>query len=387
MRRRALLVVAGSLLTAGCSEYVPEDVEDEIPDDVLPESETPEPTPPRTGTADGPEQTDTPESSPTETDDGAEQTETPDDETPEETPERTPTEAERRAAEVLDAAREDLDETRDAYLAFADAADATLLDVTAAVDVRISRVTNPARGVSETLADLPDGANDEQVADAARLEALARFFDRGIRCQDALAGAYEAFEFVLGRLYAETRTSLTGNLGTIGEGATEAAGFLDDIDADTDADDTTAYEGLDESTYEDKRTQFEREIEVFEVVADHDTELREGFEAYERASRAFDRENYDEAGEQFETVDDRFRPIADDLSDLGEPPASLETLGGRLARDTDAVAEAATEFVAAIIDTEFGVDLDEEQAEQARETLRGGSDRLQEMDSTQRLLE
>ncbi len=222
MRRRTLLATVGAGLAAGCSGSVP----------LLGPEDTPTDTdaPPEDGES-------TPESLPTETD---ESTATDTDPTEEPTETETPNRAERRGADVVGNARDLLGDAYDAYVGFtgpdADGSEtgtATLLDVTVATEVTFSRVTSPVSEARSTLDDLPRRASGEQYDASRRLRGVATVLSQGIRCQTDLRDAYEEFEFVLDRIYADNTGTVPNALGRMRTSQSDAAGHLETIESET----------------------------------------------------------------------------------------------------------------------------------------------------------
>jgi predicted metal-dependent hydrolase len=331
MRRRTLLATVGAGLAAGCSESVP-----------LLDDDTPERTESTPQSGESPS-----ESPPTET---AEATATDAEPTEEPTETETPNRAERRGAEVIDTARGQLGDAYDAYVAFAAAGGdgdgsgtATLLDVTVAADVTFSRVTSPVGKARSTLDELPRRASGEQIEAERRLRGVATLLDQGIRCQHDLREAYDEFEFVLDRIYADDTGTVPNALGRMRTARSAAAEHLDTIESDTTVEDTDAFDRLDASAYEAKVDQLRRAVSAFGTLPDALANVKRGLDAFRDATRSYRNERYLSAEREFPTAEERLRSASDTLSNLDAPEPMADAVAD-LAGVTDALALAAVDL-------------------------------------------
>lgn len=365
MRRRTLLASAG-VAFAGCSEVVPD----------------PRPTE-TTGT--GPETT---SGSPT----GTALTETATSETPtrdetaEPTETATPSTPERRAAERIAAARDHLDEALAAYVGFAEGADATLLSVTAATRITTSRVTNPVREAREELDAVPDGASDAQVTIARRLRGVGTFLGGSARCQARLRSAHSAFEYVVGRLYAERTGGVPDNLGTMRENHDAARSHFETVEAESSAEDAAAFEGVDADTYEAKTAQVRREVIAFGSLPDALAASRRAVDAFASGTDAYRNESYRTAEREFTTAAEQYGTAETTLDALEAPEAVASTVR-ELVADVGVLSAAASDLArSAQAGSEGRRDPREAAFESATDRLRAASPRVREMESVERLL-
>ena len=328
MRRRTLLATVGAGLVAGCSESIP------LLDDDTPAS-----------TESTPQDGESPsESPPTET---AEATATDTEPTEEPTETETPNRAERQGAEVIGNARDHLGTAYEAYVGFADASgdgsQPTLLDVTVATEVTFSHVTSPVSKARSTLEELPRRASGEQYDARRLLRGVATLLDQGIRCQDDLREAYDEFEFVLGRIYADNTGTVPNALGRIRTTRSAAADHLDTIESETAVEDVEAFGRLDASAYEAKVDQLQRAVTAFEALPDALANVKRGLDAFRSATQSYRNEGYLSAEREFVTAADALRPASDTLSNLDAPEPMADDITD-LAGVTDAIALAAVDL-------------------------------------------
>jgi len=374
MRRRTLLATVSAGLAAGCSESVPL-LDDDTPADT-------ESTPPN---GESPS-----ESPPTET---AESTATDAEPTEEPTETETPNQAERRGAEVIANARDQLGDAYDAYVAFADAGGTggeseptTLLDVTVATEVTFSDVTSPVGKARSTLDELPRRASGEQYEAERRLRGVATFLDQGIRCQDDLREAYEEFDYVLGRIYADSTGTVPSALGRMRTNRSAAAEHLDTIETETAVEDVDAFDRLDTSTYESKISQLRRAVAAFETLPDALANVKRGLDAFRTATGDYRNGSYLSAERTFVTAEEALRPAADTLATLDAPEPMAATVAD-LAGVTDALALAAVDLETAA-DTGSRGEREEREAAlaDAKAHLRESEVAVERLEVVQRLL-
>jgi hypothetical protein len=375
MRRRTLLATVGAGLAAGCSESIP----------LLDGTEAP------ANTDSTPQDGESPsESPPTET---AEATATDAEPTEEPTETETPNRAERRGAEVIGTARGHLGDAYDAYVAFATASrdsggsQPTLLDVTVATEVTFSHVTGPVGKARSTLEELPRRASGEQIEASRRLRGVATFLDQGIRCQDDLRGAYEEFDYVLGRIYADSTGRVPNALGRIRTTRSAAAGHLDTIERETAVEDTDAFDRLTASAYEAKVDQLQRAVSAFEVLPDALANVKRGLDAFRSATQDYRNERYLSAEQTFPTAQKELRSASDTLGTLDAPEPMTDDITD-LAVVTDALALAAVDLETAASAGSRGERQNRETAlADARAHLRASDVAVARLEIVQRLLE
>jgi hypothetical protein len=374
MRRRTLLATVGAGLAAGCSESIP-----------LLDEDTP------ASTDSTPQTREPPESPPTET---ADPTATDAETTEEPTETETPNRAERRGAEVIGNARDQLGDAYDAYVAFADAGGdgseagtATLLDVTVATEVTFSRVTGPVGEARSTLEELPRRASGEQYQASRRLRGVATVLDQGIRCQEDLRSAYEEFDFVVGRIYADNTGTVPNALGRMRTAQSAATEHLDAIESGSAVEDVGAFDRIDASTYEAKVDQLRRAASAFETLPDALAGVKRGLDAFRGAGQSYRNEQYLSAEREFETASSELRPASDTLAGV-EAPSPMADVVTDLAGVTDALALAA-------LDLETAADAGSRGEREGRETaladakahLRESDVAVERLDVVQRLLD
>ncbi|AQL42945.1 hypothetical protein BV210_09555 [Halorientalis sp. IM1011] len=374
MRRRTLLATVGAGLAAGCSESIP-----------LLGDETP------ANTESTPQDSESPsESPPTET---AESTATDAEPTEEPTETETPNRAERRGAEVVGNAREQLGKAYDAYVAFADAGEdsgegepATLLDVTVTTEVTFSHVASPVSKARSTLDDLPRRASGEQIEAERRLRGVATVLDQGIRCQDDLRDAYEEFDYVLGRIYADSTGTVPNALGRMRTNRSDAADHLNTIETETAVEDVDAFDRLDQSAYEAKVAQLRRAVSAFETLPDALANVKRGLDAFRNGSEDYRNERYLSAERAFPTARDELRSATDTLANLDAPEPMADAIAD-LASVTDALALAAVDLETAA-DTGSRGEREERDAAlaDARAHLRESEVAVERLEVVQRLL-
>ena len=329
MRRRTFLATAGALVSAGCSEVIPppettvtsgtDSTTDGTPSDALP-TDGSGPTP--TGTDSTTDQ----------------QTETQTD---------TPSTPERDAAEGIETARESLADAVTAYQAFADADDATLLDVTAATKVSVSDVTGLASDARNALDKIETKANADQTDTIDRLRGVADFLTNGIRCQANLYNAHAKFTFVVGRIYAESFAQIPGQVSQMRDSRETATGHFETLQAATDQSDVQALDALSTDGYSEKVAQFERELTAFSTFAETSETITDGLEAFQDGNDEFTNDNYDDAAAKYDTAVEQFESAIDALNGLDTPEsiaaeiADLVSVMDALASGSTTLAEAA----------------------------------------------
>lgn len=365
MRRRTLLASA-SVLVTGCSEVIP---------DPLP-TETAETAPDATA--------ETPTgSAPT---DATTSEQSPGDETAEPTETATPSTPERRAAERIATARGHLADALAAYVGFAEGDDATLLSVTAATRITPSRVTNPAREARAALDGVPDEASDAQVTTARRLRGVGTFLGQGARCQARLRSAYSAFDYVVGRLYAERTGGVPTNLANMRENHDTARGHFETVEGESSVEDADAFDGVDADTYEAKTAQLRREVAAFGALPDALAALRRAVSAFAGGTSAYTNQSYRTAEREFTTAAEQYGSAEAALDALDAPEAVASTVE-ELVADAGVLAAAASDLAtAAKAGSEGRRDPREEAYESATDRLRAASERVRGMDSVERLL-
>jgi len=392
MRRRTLLATAGVLCAAGCSAFRIEtgtETGDSTDTATDTDGATPAPTegpPTETPTQGAPD----PTTDATDTD-TATATET---EEPTET--ATPTEAEREAARQLDRARSRLSTALTEYVAFAAETDGsgeddgegpTLLDVDASVSVTVADVTNPVSRARQALADVPEDASADQQATVEALRGVATFFDRGVRCQAELYDAYQNFVFVVDRLYAENTGGVPSEVASLRSETERAQEFFDTLAAETGADDTTAFEGLDEATYTGKVDQFEAELDAFPTIADALTAFRSALETFLDAVDDYESGSYRDPREEFPDAASDFRTAARTLGALDAPDSVADTVAD-LVSAAEALAPACDDLAAASRAGFTGSSSNrEDRFEAAQEHLRSSDVAVENFDTVAELVE
>ena len=330
-----------------------------------------------------PTDTETPTPTDTET---ATDTET---ETQTETPEPTPSEAERKAANRIETARDHLRTALDEYTAQGDDA-TTLLDVSAATTgFEYPAVTNPLDDARSKL----DGAEnvataEETTATIADLRVVADFLEYAARTQSSIAKAHKAATTAKGWWYDEKYGFLSGQVNTMESRRDEADDLLADLEDQTSADALAAFEPLDEATYDDKVDQFAAEIETFDGLPSLLEDAVEALERFGRGVEAWDAENwstargrFENAGASFEDLDVEFEEIerADSFaSHLDE----MEGVAAALADASALLVEGATAQ-----EEENDDDTREQRKADADERLRENEITRTEIESVERLLE
>ena len=318
-----------------------------------------------------PTDTETPTPTDTET---ATDTET---ETQTETPEPTPSEAERKAANRIETARDHLRTALDEYTAQGDDA-TTLLDVSAATTgFEYPAVTNPLDDARSKL----DGAEnvataEETTATIADLRVVADFLEYAARTQSSITKAHKAAVTAKGWWYDEKYGFLSGQLDTMESRRDESDDLLTDLEDETSADALGAFEPIDEATYEDKVDQFAAEIDTFDGLPSLFEDAVEALERFGRGVEAWDTENwstargrFENAGASFEDLDAEFEAIT--RSESFEP--HIEEMEG---------AAAALEEASALL-VEGATAQEEENDDETREAKKAAADeRLRENDIT-----
>lgn len=369
MRRRTLLATAGVLLSAGCSEIIPDPRQPETDDATTDRSETTTDAPP----------SETPRSTETitnGTDSPAEQTETT--EPPTEVPDR-------RTARHLDTARSHLGDALDAYVAAATAESPTLLDVTAEVAVVPSDVINPVDAARGELTDLPRDATESQRATADQLLSVGAFLAAGARCQSALADAHGRFEYITDRLYAGNTGGIRNDADNLRSFYREARRHLDTLEAESDAESTAAFDRLDSETYTAKVAQLRASVTVYGNLAAPLLDLRAGFEAFGRGASAYDNDSYTFARREFSTALENLGPAEESFRSLDTTPVVAETVE-QLAADAAVLSAAVEDFDTAAAAGERGRSPPREAVENGKEHLRATSERIQNWNATRTLL-
>jgi hypothetical protein len=395
MRRRTLLATAGALCSAGCSAFrIETGTETGGSTDAATDTDgtTPASTerpPTETATQGAPDPT-------TEATDTATATDT---ETETATETATPSEAEREAARQLDQARSRLSTARSEYVAFAAEADGadsesggdgespTLLDVDASVTVTVSDVTNPVSRARRALDDVPEDASADQQATVEALRGVATFFDRGVRCQAKLYDAYQDFVFVVDRFYAENTGGVPDEIASIRSETDRARGYFDTLATETSADDTTAFEGLDEATYTGKVDQFEAELDAFPTIADALSAFRSALETFIDAVDDYESGSYRDPREEFPDAAADFRTAAQTLSALDAPDSVAGTVAD-LVSAAEAFAPACDDLAAASRAGYTGDSSDrEDRFAAAQEHLRSSDVAVENFDTVEELVE
>jgi len=370
MRRRTILATAGVVLSAGCSEILPEPRQTETDDGTTEASETDDAAPPS--------ETPSPGETPTERE--TERTDEPDETAQPRTEPPHP-----RTARHLDDARSHLGDALDQYAAAAGTDDATLLDVTAETDITPSRVANPVNAARQELADLPREATDAQRATAERLRAVGAFLASGARCQSALKDADDELDYITGRLYAERTGAIPSAIVDLRSFHSTARDHLDTLEAESDAESTDAFDRLDGDTYTAKVEQLRREVTAFGALPGVLSDFRTGFDAIDRAANAFSNDSYSTAREEFETTVDSLGPAEETLRSLDSPVAIADTVGNLVA-DAASLSATAEDFRTAAADGARGVRPSRDAIESGQDHLRDASERVRELSATEILL-
>jgi hypothetical protein len=320
MRRRSLLATAGFVLLAGCGQG-PGTGQDTTDGETTATTTTPPGT-----TTTGQQTTETAQTETLSEPQPTEQTTQTETATETETETSTPSQAERTATDRIETARGHLSDALDAYLAFLDAEDPSLLDVDASVRVTVSNVSNPVSQARSALNEVPQGANDHQQDTVDKLRGVAAFLNQGIRCQAELYDAYDEFQFVVERIYNENLAGVPDDIGRIRQEKDRASDFLDTLEADSDSSDVSAFEGISGSVYNRKVEQYGAEIDALTTLADAMTDFREGMDAFGDAVDAYEGRDYRDARELFPTADEEFGVASDTLSSMDTPESVADTV-------------------------------------------------------------
>ena len=395
MRRRTLLATAGVLWSAGCSAFrIETGTETGGSTDAATDTDgsTPAPT-------DGPPTESPTRSAPEQTTEATDTDTATDTETETATETATPSEAEREATRQIDQARSRLSTASSEYVAFAaetDGADSgsggdgegpTLLDVDASVNVTVADVTNAVSRARQALDDVPEEASADQQATVEALRGVATFFDRGVRCQAELYDAYQDFVFVVDRFYAENTGGVPDEIANIRSETDRARGYFDTLAAETSADDTTAFEGLDETTYTGKIDQFEAELDAFPTIADALSAFRSALETFLDAVDDYESGSYRDPREEFPDAASDFRTAARTLSAF-EAPGSVTDTVTDLVSAAEAFAPACDDLAAASRAGFTGDSSDrEDRFEAAQEHLRSSDVVVENFDTVAELVE
>jgi len=333
MRRRTFLATTGALFSAGCSEIIPPPQTTVQRDNSGPAETTgSDGTGGETVPSDGTETTDT-DAAPTS-------------DQPSETDTDTPAEGDQEVAQAIATARTRLADAHSSYLAFADATDPTLGDVTAATQVSVSDVTGQASKAQRTLENAPNTGSPTQKTTIDRLSGVAKFLATGIRYQSSVNAAYSKFTFVLGRLYAEAFAVLPREIGQFRTKRDKANEFRRTLQSETDRDDVQSFDPISTTAYDEKVAQLEREMTGFETLADTFATISDGLEAFTEANDEFTDGSYGDATELYATASERLGTATETLAGLDTPTAITSEITD-LTGVTDAVAAGATDLEAA----------------------------------------
>ncbi|MFD1586226.1 hypothetical protein ACFR9U_04475 [Halorientalis brevis] len=374
MRRRTFLATTGALFSAGCSEIIP---------------------PPQTtvrSDAAGPNETTGPDGTGSETvpTDGSETT-APDDgrtsDHPTETETDTPTQGDREVAQAITTARSRLTDAHAAYLAFADATDPTLVDVTAATQVSVSDVTRHASKARQALEEAPNTTSPAQQTTVDRLSGVADFLATGIRYQSSANAAYSKFTFVLDRLYAEAFAVLPGEIGRLRTNRDTANEFRNTLQSETDRDDVQSFDAISATIYDEKVAQLDREMTGFETLADAISAISDGLEAFTDANGEFTDDSYGDAAEQYVTASERLGTATETLETL-DAPTAVESAVTELTGVADAVASGAADLEAASrAGDEFEWETRDERFDDAISALQTSQVAVDRLDSVTEIIE
>lgn len=385
MRRRRLLAsIALSLGIAGCQ---------------TPETTTPTDEPARTSTTTRTETatpTDTPTSVPTATETEtptATETDTPT-ETPTETETDTPTEtatpepspAEQEAAERIEAARADLQAALDGYTEQGEDA-TTLLEVSAAAtEFEWPAVTNPVGDARSDLDGVPDIAAEEQLATAEDLREVATFLELAARTQAPLGKAHDATTTARQWWYDEKFSFMGRQVDRMETRRDEAEDLLSDLQDETDAASMTAFEPIDEGTYEDKIDQFDAELETLSDLPDLFEDLETALDRFGGAVEAWDAEEWSRAQGLFENTVAAFEDVNDEFDSIDRAD-SFEEVIAEMERVSGTVEDASEHLRdGARAQTENDDETREEEKAAADERLRESDIAVEEMPSVDRIL-
>jgi hypothetical protein len=283
-----------------------------------------------------------PTPSPTDTDtptETAEPTET-------ETPELSP--REEQAAEAMDRAIRELTRAVNSY---ADQANGSLLDVSAA-SRSFTRITvlGDISDADDHISDARPRASERQRARLAGIEDARQFLRISVDVQTAVIEAYGDAQQGREALDEEQDGGIDTASGSLRDNQRRANQRLTTLTEETAAEPVSVVPALPTSEYEAKVSQFTAEVDGFASLADFFDRLEvavvdlndaERFDRVENESRA--RENAREAAEAFETLETELRTFVSNLSESG---ASLEGLSTDLADLAAAKAEKAREIEA-----------------------------------------
>jgi len=332
MRRRSLLVTAGTVLTSGCSSILP------APETTVEETTAANETdgPPTEGVPTG-----TATDRPTTTDAATE----PDPGTPT-TPQRT-------VAAAIKTARTDLSEAYSKYVDFAEGEDPGFLEVDAATTVQISAITNQTADATNALTELPAGKTDEQKQTIRQLRGVATLLGRGIQAQWNLKQAYDTVIFTKGRIYAESHTRVPNQVDELRARLSGATGYLETIRTDTTRSDAAALDALSPTVYDEKLAQFDQELTVVETLADALESFSDGLSVFAEGVDPYINDEWRTAEEKFSASTEDLGSANGAIAALSKPSSfdavltELETVTGAVvagAEDLATAAEAARKY-------------------------------------------
>jgi hypothetical protein len=320
MRRRTLLATAGVLATAGCSEILPPPRETETDDNGTDATTTSDSLPDEVGTTE----------SATTTEQGPD----------------TPSQVEQETAAVIETARGHLRPAYEAYVGFAEAEDATLLDVTAATQVGVDRVTRNASEARSALDEAPEFAPEQQRETIEGLHGMAVFLGAGIRCQLDLHKTYQQFTFLIDEFYRERFVDVDVRITELRNRWDETATHFQRIRKETAPEHAAAFDPISESDYQEKFDQLERAVTGFDTLADVAETWPKGLQAFESATSNYYGENYRTAAEKWSTAATEIQAAHDDLTAMTAPESVID-LVAELRTVTDAVGTGAEKLAEA----------------------------------------
>jgi len=381
-RRRLLLSLALSLGIAGCQTPETTTPTDESTRTTTrTETATPTETPTNVPTA---TETETPTATATETETPTEtDTETPT-ETETATPEPSP--AEQEAAERIEAARAALQAALDSYNDQGEDA-STILDVTAAAtEFEWPAVTNPVGDARSELDGVPDTAAEGQLATAEDLRGVATFLELAARTQAPLGKAHNATTTARQWWYDEKYGFMGRQLDRLETRRDEAEDLFADLGDETDAAAMTAFEPLDEETYEDKLDQFDAELETLSDLPDLFDTLETALDRFGGAVEAWDAEEWSRAQGLFENTVAAFEDVNDEFDAIDRADSFADVIA-EMERVAETIEDASVLLRdGATAQTENDDDTREEKKAAADERLRESDIAVEEMPSVDRIL-
>jgi len=201
-----------------------------------------------------------------------------------------------------------------------------------------------------TARDQLDQAADGDDIDVDRVDNHRTFADLVedlAELQATVVPAYENLQTVLDHQYAEELDDARLAFPDFENAVEDARDRFEQFDVSTSAGDTTALDIISESDYEDKRSQFESELDGFEELFDPVQDTRSGLESFASGVDAYTGLDYRDAESDFFDATNSFELANTALMSFTAPPSlsgtvsTLENVTGRLATGTDLLYQSA----------------------------------------------